>query len=741
MEDHMKNFLLIALIVVVSSCSFHNPTEENSNMSSGIFIFRGETIEQSSANDLIYRQQLDIDLDNLEEYRLRIHTFSGDMAKELEIDAEGWYLIDGNCWLHNTQLEFDFAIEAGKALDAIEYIEIEYRDKDQIAGNLLVSDRRILGTHILVPATGLEVGNCYQFKVSESISSLLTDGMYAHHFMYRLNITDLEGVIQTTGDWHNSLTQLDIRVLNLSNNSEPALEPLGEEELYQLEVYVVTRSGYVDSDNPASVSFSCSGEVNQPETLIFNGTMPGSDFEIDYRYNTCWVLGEYHYNLEEPAFLTAYNDLPQGMINGELHYATPFNINLAGEYTLIGSEDLKVYLEWGYWGQYGSKGQNTYDITNCPYDDEINKLVNPDGTTDYSAEIDYYEIQLDGAAPATDFYGSAAEEVVPDWLRIRAFHPDSEKIMLEGLAAGEHLFRVRAADNFGNIDTEPAEFSFNIYEYIEPEERFDLLVLDLDADSNLAPDSIIDSIYTEALSGYPGNVVQIDLWEQSLSSQEIITNNSMLNFDEMFLARSDLLTYKWIFIHQDKCSGVMPDVIIPDLYNIHTQRSNLIFSAGSYLINLYNNALSHPTGKSELVFENYWGIELSEEEINIECVSQSPITKPYLIGANPTGEMSYLGLMLPSWHDLVNFTQGLGPCCIFHDTGISAEFIYQYDCKPVDAETYPPTQEDYDYLNGKPVALYNNYENSEAWIFGFSQSYMEPEGLQNMFNEIFTERR
>ncbi|MDP8221184.1 MAG: hypothetical protein P9X26_07550, partial [Candidatus Stygibacter frigidus] len=195
----MNKILLLALLVVIASCSFHNPIEENSNPSSGVFILNGETIEQSSANDLVYRQQLIIDLANLEEYRLRIHTFSGDATTEWETNSEGWYIIDGNCWLQSPELDFSFAMEDGKVNDAIEYIEIEYRDKEQQEGNLQVSDRRLIGTNILAPATGLVVGNCYQFRLTEAISNLFTDGLYAHHFMYRLNITDLDGLVQTTG--------------------------------------------------------------------------------------------------------------------------------------------------------------------------------------------------------------------------------------------------------------------------------------------------------------------------------------------------------------------------------------------------------------------------------------------------------------------------------------------------------------------------------------------------------------
>ncbi|MDP8210145.1 MAG: hypothetical protein RAO94_01080 [Candidatus Stygibacter australis] len=737
----MNKIILLALLVVISSCSFQNPTEENSNTSTGVFILNGETIEQSSANDLIYRQQLIIDLDNLEEYRLRIHTFSGNMAEEWETNAEGWYILDGKCWLQSPQLDFNFVIEDGKVLDAIEYIEIEYRDKDQQEGSVQVSDRRLIGTNILAPATGLEIGNCYQFKLTEAVSSLLTDGMYAHHFMYRLNVTDLDGIVQTTGDWYNSITQRDIRILNLSADSEPSLAQLSDEELYQLEVYVVTRSGYADIDNPASVSFACTGEVNQPETIIYNGRNPEEEASISYIYNTCWVLGEYHYNLDKPDFLEYYDGLPQETVNGEGHYATPLNIDLSGEYTLIGSDDLKVYLEWGYWGKYGLNQYINPEITNSPYDEEINLLTNPEGTTNYSANVEYYEIQLDGLAPATDFYGSAAEEVESGWLRIRALYPDCEKIRLENLPSGEHVFRVRAADNFGNVDAEPAEFALTIYEYIEPENRDDLLILDLDYDSNFSPDVILDTIYLEAVGNYPGSITQIDLWEQSLSSQEILTNNSKLNFEDMLLARSDLLPYKWIIIHQDKRGAGIHHGLFNNLYDIHTQGSNLIFSAGSDLRNLYNSALNHATAKSVRVFEDYWGIELSEEEDNVECVSQSPLTNPYFIGANPTGDMNFLGLMLPSWNDLVNITQGLGPCCIFNEEGISSNIIYLYDCKPVDAETFPPSLEDYNYLNDKPVAINNVYNSSQSWIFGFSLPYIVPEDLQEMFDDIFTGRR
>ena len=733
----MKQVIIAISLLLILGCSLRNPTEDDSIPDLSLFNLTGVMSEDS------YQQQLNVDMDNLLEYSLKVHTFYGNLPSSGELDQDGWYILNGSRWLTEKNIVFEFSLEKGKLLDAIEYLEIEYRTADQQEDILQICDRRLIGTMILTPVNGLVVGNCYQFNVSETISDLFADGLYADHFMFRLNTTDLDGILLATGDWYNSLAQTDFRALKLTADGEPALLPLPEDQLYQVEIYVVTRSGFADIDNPASVSFACTADFNHPETIIYNGIDP-TDMNVDWFYNRCWLLGEHHYDLEQNDVLTSTNyDLPVKTVGSELHYASPFDIDLEGEYNAIASPDLQIFLEWGFWGQYGWPG--SYDvpatITNSPYHEEINELINPTGITHYSARIEWYEIQLDGQAVQTDYYGSAAEEVIPGWLRIRTLHPYCKQILLENLEVGLHTFSVRVADNFGNIDPEPAVFQFRIHNYIEPEDRYGLLIIDADKDDLFSPDETIDNIYQEALSDYSFTVDEIDLEEYSLSPAENVTFNSNLHFDRALMAHSDLIDYKWIIIHVDRASGYdFSRRLFDNLYDIHTQKSNLILSAGANLEYIYSQSLFYNQEKLKQAVEDYWGINVSSTEPSVEKISSSPLTNPYLIGAIPaSGMQTYLVLQLPSWFNLVTFKAGLGPCCRFMEEGLTSEVIYLYDCKPVDCETYPPTEEQYADFHESPIAVHHNFQDSQAWIFGFNLSFMEVADLQAMFNEILDE--
>ncbi|MCF7918781.1 MAG: hypothetical protein K9N06_02575 [Candidatus Cloacimonetes bacterium] len=734
----MKQIIIAISLLLIMGCSFRNTAESENLPIISSFDFSGVQSED------YYQQQLIVDMENLLEYSIKPHTFSGELPVSGEYDQDGWYIKKGSRWLTEKDILFEFSLTSGKLTDAIQFLDIEYRTPDQQEENLQICDRRLVGTLILAPVEGLSVGNCYRFKVTETISNFFTDGFYADHFMYRLNVTDLDGILQSTGEWYNSLAQTDIRALELSTVSTPALLPLSENELYQLEVYVVTRSGFADSDNPASLSFACQDEFNHPETIIYNGIEPGTDMNVIWDYNRCWLLGEHHYDLERHGALKNINyDLPQKTVAGETHYAAPFDINFEGDYTALESPDLQFYLEWGYWGQYGEPGFHGWppEITNNPFDKEIGLLTNPDGTTQYSAEIEWYEMQLDGQAVQTDYYGSAAEELTPGWLRIRALHPHCRQIMLENLEPGWHTFSVRAADNFGNIDPEPAVFQFRIYDYIEPEDRQALLIIDADRDNLMSPDDTIDDIYLDALSGYPYAVSVIDLEDQSIISAEYRTYNSNMHFERALIAHSDLIDYKWIILHVDSASGsYFHRSLCDNLYDIHTQKSNLILSAGANLAYLCSNCLYNDSGKLEKVLEDYWRIDVSSSEQYVECISSSTLTNPFLIGAIPASGMeTHLDLQLPGWNSLVTSRAGLGPCCRFLEEGITSDIIYRYDCKPVDCEFYPPTEEQYAEFHESPIAIHHNFRDSQAFVFGFNLSFMEIADLQAMFNEIFIE--
>lgn len=730
----MRYCIIILCIMMIVSCELQNPVSHYDESEVELARFLGD-LNISSGR---YLQKLEVDADVIEYYCIKPY-FLGDNSN-YDIDEEGWLKIDGSNNLNVNELEFSFDLEAGKVVNAIEYLDLCYILDTGETTTLRLADCRIIGTTIVCPSENAICGNCLGVELSESINSLLIDGNYADHFKYQLNIADANGVIITEGEWYSTLKEQDIRFIELTRDSEPAITPLSETESYLLKVYVVTKSGYEDINNPAELRFSCIDHESYPVTLLYNGSYPMDDNTFAWYYNNCWLLSENHYTQELP-YLTQFIEieLPEEETEAGIHYATAFDLDLEDNYTAIYSEDLKVYLNWGYYGEYGFESNGMVEITNRITDAKINKCMNPYDTTAYVSEIEFYEIQLDGNAVETEYYGGAASEEIPGWLRIRAIQSNSQSLVLENLACGEHCFKVRAIDNFGNIDPEPEVMNFTIYP--DNTEKSGLLLLDFDMDTVFSPDELIDELYLEAVSSYNGQVTVIDAEEYNLT-MEYNNNQSVLHYDESILAESIYNDYEWIVIHNDNPAGyTLPTALLRDIRVMLRKNRQLLFTSGIALNNWYDDAFDTEDESIRELFEDYWGISIESADA-IELISSSISYRPYLIGSDSVFPMQTdLDLELDPESIFVPIIsliyQGMGACSIFQEEFITADPVYLYRSKAVDFPSFPPSQEDFDAFNGKPVAIHNSYNGCDSWLITFCLSFMEKEDVAEMFSEIF----
>ena len=164
----------------------------------------------------------------------------------------------------------------------------------------------------------------------------------------------------------------------------------------------------------------------------------------------------------------------------------------------------------------------------------------------------------------------------------------------------------------------------------------------------------------------------------------------------------------------------------------------MVVSLGNNVYKAYNNC----NATNSYFLQDNFGIPFhigNDKPLLIELISSSPLTNPYLIGANAVNSFD-TDLDLELENPLVAFFgtfQGLGPCSYFVE-GYNAEPIYTYRCKAVDAPAFPPSEEDYMLYNDQVIAIkHTNVEDQNTnYLFGFSLPFMELDDARAMFNEI-----
>ena len=271
------------------------------------------------------------------------------------------------------------------------------------------------------------------------------------------------------------------------------------------------------------------------------------------------------------------------------------------------------------------------------------------------------------------------------------------------------------------------------------EDKTGILILDDDVHhASFAPDEIIDTLYVQMLEGYSGDVTQFDFMENSLSTQEAKTNNSLLHFDQDVISPVDMMSYKLVIYHSDKAGGGSNFHRNSNSFNSFFQMGgNMVASLGDNAQNVYDKCNLN----SLFLLEDNFGIDLhigDDAPDQVVKIASSPLTNPFLIGADATdGFETDLDLELDDvWLTLVGLRKGLGPCSYFTED-VSAEAIYTYRCKPVDSPDFPPDQEQYDMFNGQTIAVKYITETNSNYMFGVSLPFMEIEDVRAMFNEIF----
>lgn len=697
-----------ALCLFILSCDKRNPLlPEALELTSLSF---SEAKIMLDAEEFTYRQAIEVQtaksLGLL--YAFKLTTLKAEPLPGITTDPEGWLLMsDASIWTASNQFSLDFTSQNGRIQDLITSVQVKVKHPDGTVEDLESPFRstRVVDSVIEVPFNNYaNVAAGIEFKLRESIGDIYVDGMYAHHFMYRLNIIDSSLQILQAGDWYSTMDNPDIRKAILNQNSTPALTFNAPNTYTQFECYVVSRSGVVQAV-PTSVHFNVVSGY-QPVAMIYSNTFLG--------------LGQYHYAIanESPAY--DLNPIPP---NGDKHNREFWSGNNGLEG--INSPDFKLHLRWGYKGQYGTITSNgTLIYTDNPFDRELNTVLSPTGVN-YFSRITAFWLRLDGAAfPNQPQFFNA--QVVNDldglsWLRVPNFNDNSRHCILQGLGSGQHSVELKVEDLQGTLSPLAATQTFNLVPYKSPSERDGILLIDNSpAHTSNSPEALVDGFYDAVVPTTWGAITSIDLGTQSSDRVSPVA----------------LQNYKAILWHSDNPSSIPNLMVNLDALDIYLgNQGNMVLSGtsrvGYIFSDLENSAIGHG------FLQNRLGIG-SVDEYGV--LSNSLATSPFFVGA--IGQPGYndipLNLSEP-FNSIVNLRQGLSTITWFNASAGTAP-IYALGCKPVTATAYPPTQEQYDLYSSKYVAYKHSHAGSNVVVFGFPLSYMEPaptaSALSTVFNEI-----
>jgi len=573
-------------------------------------------------------------------------------------------------------------------------------------------------------------------------------------FKYDFQImkTDLAGNVITPPEslvWIDTKTQtveegelLQINQFLLNLNSTPRLSydfDANGNAITKTRVIarVTDRSGVVSIPDPYSVMTFQVKNGYSPKTLIY-GTKT-------------YAMGDNHY--DEWGDSTTPEVLPVQITQGSPRWASPLFKDLENKYTAVYSPNLKLWVRWGWYGEFvDSQTPDSYN-KDYPYGKKVDVVLDRNSETDvnYFSEITYFWVRYDNDAYDFPPYAHLRTQDANGkwWLRIPVNSVIKQSILLTGFpippesGIGEHVFEVACEDLQGVVDPVPAEYRFYLHKLIPPSARNGVLVVDDDfPNSSYSPQAFVHAFYDSLFADYSGTVRLID---QSASDGSFVGDTYS---DRRYrqLAVSDLQKYKLVIYHNDNSNHAgqkdtpAPSqegfVNVADALSMYMKLGgNLVVSHTSRL----NQALTENPSTGQLrTIKSFMGIP--DEAGSILALGTSIINNAffYKAVANETGFNDVALNVTTNFNTAVNSRKGMGAISYFPEA--SGDVIYKLGCKPVDFPTSPPTADQFAQYNNQTVGIRNtNPTGGKAYTFGFPLSYMVYNDAKTMMNKIRSE--
>ncbi len=786
--------VLLVLLLIFSACGRKGSLETNIKPTISITSYEGveepaliDSISPASFQQKIYWEASDED-GVVDKYAFRV--VDEDMQPFSNIQGDiigtpGYEIVDENGWVYHYQTGADETIplelsdsktiwtdqvyaiinfpanQDGDSTDVTSVFEVKCKDNlgeeceesaiKYFHVNSLKPSCTVRSTKGDIAGKTIGIGIVFSFNIIDKDQFV---GSIPDYFLFKLDKKDLLGALITGDEGYSDIVwttkyERDIEEYEVTlddyEGTRAALKLNNiENSVPQDSTYITAWA--VDLAGIVSDSVTISFIVKEgfyPGTLIYNGIKQGN---IEPG-NNLFALGANQFVTYIDASLGRL--IPSVMTLEGTHYSTPFWISKDGEYTAIHSNDMKIYMKWGYYGEYQNNSPNPPNKKNANVLDERTGKQ-------YFSEIRFYDLRMDGEAyyyaplPGSEF-NILDEETGKEWLRVPVSHAIAQQTIITGLSSGIHRFEVRPVDLQNVPDKTPSEFIFNLFAPVPFNEKEGILILD-DSDDNLmiSPEAYVDSLYQEYyFADYTGRV---DFLDRAWLAVNI--KNSKFHFDNAEFCPTDLQSYKTVIYHSDNVINKGAFAEEYDVINLYLKGGgNLVFSIGA---NLQTNVLRDVRNWAFPVLDRYFGVDSSDEE-SILILEKDGVTAlnppffnlPYFIKAIPdNGFTEEIDLMIPSFHPFVNIhpvlqieVNAMGPVAYFDESKLdeNTTVIYRFGCISAGDGPLDPANYEYNTYNEQPVGLKRQVGESKCYVFSFPLSYMEPVQVKEMLNQIIDE--
>ncbi len=759
-------FIIVAVVVfiILTSCDARRGTL-NTNLQPYITITNYFGVESDTliTESLLYQQTIQwsgTDEDGVVEgYAFRVLNEDGDPIATPGYDAiteDGWVKFytsnadqtiplnqstETTIWMDKTYATINFpAADAnGDSANVISIFEVKCRDnvlsESEVATKYFQAHSNTPSALIISNIQGAIISTAiiFEFKMNDDDPFVGDD---AYYYKYKLERRDLDGVvIPDSGyedEWLSTLGFDNVKLaLHSGLNGNPLIPNDLIDDVPQDSTFLIVKAvdtALIESDE-IEISFIVK-EGFYPGTVIYYGDGNGAA-------NGVYSLGTNHFAVYLD---NAISDiLPLVQTSDGIHHATPFWHDSEHRYTAIGSNDFKIYMRWGYYGEY--ENDNPHLRREDKTKDEITGQ-------EYYCEITGYDIRLDGEPyyyPPIPAEGDnlQIDDDGKEWLRVNVNDPigKSTTVTLTSFGGsledmyGEHIFEVRAIDLQGAVDLTPHEFTYTIVAPVPKEEKAGVMIIDNDIVANYEfPGEYTDSLYTYIISDYVTEHGYIN--REDLNYYMVSNTLDGLHYGKSIIAPSDLQNYKVVIYHSDNGKIEFEFWKEFEALKIYlVQGGNLILSGGATLKTIQLKCNEHGFN----ILDEYFGIPIT----NTDAIGRIPATvqyvnNPFFISAIGQEGNNDIDLLLPNpFNNVINMVEGLQPVAFFNDH--NSEVIYNFGCRDVGSGSHDPTQEEFDEYNGKPVGLKYETTNNSCYIFGFPLTFMEPEQVKTMMTQILNE--